>query len=240
MNLALGARLGRLAIVGAALLVTGCATTGGSARSDDPIEPWNRAMFAIHQPIQDNVIRPAAQAYVDYVPYVIRQPISNVFNNIDDLFSAINGLLQGKPEKAGHDLGRVMLNTMWGIGGLIDIASEAGIPRGNEDFGQTFGVWGFPQGPFLFVPLWGPTTVRDGTGWLVRLYLGPVGYIPDVPTRNILYGIGAVDLEAQALETQKLVDQAAIDKYSFIRRSYLQRRAYLTYDGKPPPEKDDE
>ncbi len=231
---------GRVAIVGAALFATGCATTSGSARSDDPIEPWNRAMFAIHQPIQDNVIRPATQAYVDYVPYVIRQPISNVFNNIDDLFSAINGLLQGKPDKAGHDLGRVMLNTMWGIGGLIDFASEAGIPRGDEDFGQTFGVWGFPQGPFLFVPLWGPTTVRDGTGWLVRLYLGPVGYIPDVPTRNILYGVGAVDLEAQALEGQKLVDQAAIDKYSFIRRSYLQRRAYLTYDGKPPPEKDDE
>jgi phospholipid-binding lipoprotein MlaA len=181
-----------------------------------------------------------AQAYVDYVPFVIRQPISNVFNNIDDLFSALNGLLQGKPDKAGHDLGRVMLNTMWGIGGLIDFASEAGIPRGEEDFGQTFGFWGIPQGPYLFVPLWGPTTVRDGTGWLVRLYLGPVGYLPDVPVRNTLYGIGAVDLEAQALEAQKLVDQAAIDKYSFIRRSYLQRRAYLTYDGKPPPEKDDE
>jgi phospholipid-binding lipoprotein MlaA len=212
----------RLAVVAAASLAAGCATTGGGSRTDDPIEPWNRAMYAIHQPIQDNLIRPMAQA------------------NIDDLFSALNGLLQGKPDKAGHDLGRVMLNTMWGIGGLIDFASEAGIPRGEEDFGQTFGFWGIPQGPYLFVPLWGPTTVRDGTGWLVRLYLGPVGYLPDVPVRNTLYGIGAVDLEAQALEAQKLVDQAAIDKYSFIRRSYLQRRAYLTYDGKPPPEKDDE
>lgn len=222
-----------------ALLSSGCATTGAATNPEDPLEPWNRAMFAIHEPIQEGLIIPATQAYVKYVPFVIRQPISNVFNNIDDLFSALNGFLQGKPDKAGHDLGRVIMNTLWGLGGLIDFASEAGIPRGNEDFGQTFGVWGFPHGPYLFVPLWGPTTVRDGTGTLLRLYVGPVGYIPDVPTRNILYGLGAVDLEAQALDAQTLVDQAALDKYTFIRRAYLQRRGSLTYDGKPPPEKDD-
>jgi phospholipid-binding lipoprotein MlaA len=229
-------RAGALAL---ALLAGGCATTGAARNPEDPIEPWNRAMYAIHEPIQEGLIIPAIEAYVKYVPFVIRQPISNVFNNIDDLFSALNGFLQGKPDKAGHDLGRVIMNTLWGLGGLIDFASEAGIPRGNEDFGQTFGVWGFPQGPYLFVPLWGPTTVRDGTGSLVRLYVGPVGYIPDVPTRNILYAIGAVDLEAQALDAQKLVDQAALDKYTFIRRAYLQRRNSLTHDGKPPPEKDD-
>ncbi len=224
----------------ASALLGGCATVAAPS-PDDPFEPWNRAMFAVHEPIQENVVRPAIQAYVDYVPAIVRQPISNFFNNIDDLFSAINGMLQGKGDKAGHDLGRVIINTAFGFGGLIDIASDAGIPRGNEDFGQTFGVWGIPQGPYLFIPLWGPTTVRDGTGWVIRYFAGPVTYVVnDVPVRNVIYGAGVVDLEAQTLDAQRLVDRAAIDRYTFIRRSYLQRRAYLTWDGKPPPEKDDQ
>jgi len=236
-------RLALSAVVGCALGASGCATTGGTTASspDDPFEPWNRAMYAIHEPIQEQVVIPVTKAYVEYVPLLVRQPISNFFNNIDDAFSALNGFLQGKPDKWGHDLGRVIINTAFGLAGLIDIASDAGIPRGNEDFGQTFGWWGIPQGPYFFVPLWGPTTLRDGTGWVIRYYLGPVTYlVHDVPVRNVIYGLGAIDLEASALDAQKLVDQAAIDKYSFIRRAYLQRRAYLTYDGKPPPEKEDE
>jgi phospholipid-binding lipoprotein MlaA len=161
-------------------------------------------------------------------------------SNIDDLFSGINGLLQGKLEKAGHDFGRVTLNTGMGFGGLFDLASEMGIPRGNEDFGQTFGYWGIPQGPYLFVPLWGPTTVRDGTGSIIRIWYGPLGYLPFVPLRNSLYGLAAVDLRANALSATSLVEQAALDPYTFIRRAYLQRREYEVYDGKPPPEKDDE
>jgi phospholipid-binding lipoprotein MlaA len=147
--------------------------------------------------------------------------------------------LQGKLEKAGNDFGRVLLNTPWGLGGLIDIASDVGIPKGNEDFGQTFGYWGIPQGPYLFVPLWGPTTVRDGTGSLIRIWYGPVGYIPYVPLRNIIYGIGAVDLRANALGATSMIDEAALDPYTFVRRAYLQRRQYMVYDGSPPPEKDD-
>ncbi len=220
-----------------AMLLAGCAL--GPTKSD-PFEPWNRAMYAIHEPIDDNIVRPAVQAYVDYAPRVMRLAISNVFNNIDDLFSAINGFLQGKLDKAGNDLGRVLINTGFGFGGLIDIASDAGIERGMEDFGQTFGVWGFPQGPYLFVPLFGPTTVRDGTGVIVRVYLGPVGYIPDVALRNSLYGVGAVDLRAQALEASSIVDKAALDRYTFIRRAYLQRREYLVNDGKTPPVKEED
>jgi len=220
-----------------AMLLAGCAL--GPTKSD-PFEPWNRAMYAIHEPIDDNIVRPAVQTYVDYTPRVIRLAISNVFNNIDDLFSAINGVLQGKMDKAGNDFARVMLNTGFGLGGLIDIASDAGIERGMEDFGQTFGVWGFAQGPYLFVPLFGPTTVRDGTGTIVRIYLGPVGYIPDVPVRNSLYGIGAVDIRAQALEASSIIDKAALDRYTFIRRAYLQRREYLVNDGKMPPVKEED
>ena len=151
-------------------------------------------------------------------------------------FSALNGLLQGKLDKFGDDLGRVVLNTAFGIGGIFDLASMVGIERGNEDFGQTFGAWGLPQGPYLFVPFFGPTTVRDGTGTLVRVMVGPVGYIGEVPVRNSLYGLGAVDLRAQALGAGQLVETAALDRYLFIRNAYLQRRRYLLYDGKPPPE----
>jgi phospholipid-binding lipoprotein MlaA len=147
----------------------------------------------------------------------------------------VNALLQGKPDKAGNDFGRVMLNTFV-LGGIFDVASDLGIERGGEDFGQTFGVWGFPQGPYLFVPLFGPTTVRDGTGWLVRLYTGPVGFIPDVPARNTIYGVGAVDLRYQIGDVLDIVDTAALDKYTFIRNAYLQRRRYLVYDGQVPPD----
>lgn len=218
-----------------AVLVSGCAM--GPVKSD-PLEPFNRAMYAINDPIDTHLVQPFIKGYTMVIPSPVRTAISNVFNNIEDLFSAINDGLQGKPEKMGNDLGRVLINSGLGLGGLIDIASELGIERGNEDFGQTFGLWGFPQGPYLFVPLWGPSTIRDGTGVIVRLYLGPVGYIPDVPTRNILYGIGAIDARYQAQDAIQFVDDAALDRYTFIRSAYLQRRQYLVYDGKVPPEKD--
>jgi phospholipid-binding lipoprotein MlaA len=220
-----------------ATLLAGCAAVPSRV---DPLEPMNRALYEVHEVIDTNLARPIAQGYVDLVPVPIRTIVSNVFNNIDDLFSAVNGFLQGKPDKAGHDLGRVILNTGFGFGGIFDLASEMGIPRGNEDFGQTFAVWGFDQGPYLFIPVFGPTTVRDGTGVLVRLALGPVGMIHDVPLRNSLYGVGAVDIRAQALGASEIVDTAALDRYLFIRNAYLQRRRYLVYDGAPPREKEED
>lgn len=228
-------RAATAALLGAWL--AGCASVPSKV---DPLEPMNRALYQVHDALDSTVVKPVAEGYEAIVPKVVRTAFSNVFYNIDDLFSAVNGLLQGKPDKAGNDLGRVMVNTLFGFGGLIDIATEAGIERGNEDFGQTFAVWGFPQGPYLFIPLFGPTTVRDGTGVLVRIGLGPVGYIPDVPVRNSIYGLGYVDLRAQALDAGDLLNQAALDRYTFIRNAYLQRRRYLVYDGKPPPEEDDQ
>lgn len=221
----------------ASLALSGCATTTSRI---DPLEPVNRAMYAIHEPLDRDVVRPVLNAYIENVPRVVRQIVSNFFNNIEDFFSGVNGLLQGKPEKAGHDFGRVIVNSSFGLLGLIDFASDANIPRGEEDFGQTFGRWGIAQGPYLFIPLFGPTTVRDGTGVLVRVYLAPIRQIPDWAARDLLYGLGYVDLRAQVLETQGLVEKAALDPYTFIRRSYLQRRDYLTYDGQPPPRKEDD
>jgi phospholipid-binding lipoprotein MlaA len=225
-----------IAALGALSLLAGCATP----TRPDPLEPVNRALYAVHEPIDKNVVEPFIKAYQQYTWKPVRLAISNFYNNIDDLFSGINGLLQGKWEKAGNDFGRVVVNSGLGLFGLIDIASDAGIERGNEDFGQTYGYWGFPQGAYMFIPLFGPTTVRDGAGWVTRYFLGPIGYIPDVPARNVLYGIGAVDLRSQAQEAVGFVDQAALDRYAFIRRAYLQRRQYLVYDGKPPPEKEED
>jgi len=221
------------AVVLAASLVAGCAATPSRV---DPFEPMNRAFFEIHDAVDIAVMRPAIQFYIDVVPQPIRQAVSNFFNNIDDLISAMNDLLQGDLDRFGNDMGRVIFNTAWGFGGFIDWASMVGIERGNQDFGLTFGKWGFDQGPYLFVPLLGPTSVRDGAGWITRLYVGPTGYINDIPLRNTIYAVGAVDLRAQYTEATRLVDTAALDRYVFIRNAYLQRRRYLLYDGKPPPE----
>jgi phospholipid-binding lipoprotein MlaA len=229
----------RLGAALAVLLVAGCATVGPASK-DDPLEPWNRAMYEVHQVVDGKIVKPAVQAYVDVTPRPIQSGIRNFFGNLDDVVSVMNDFLQWKLDKAGNDMGRVMINSAFGFGGLIDIASSGDIPRGMEDFGQTFGYWGIPQGPFLFVPLWGPTTVRDGTGELLRLVWSPTNEIPNVALRNTVYGVIAVNLRANALDATSLLEQASIDPYTFVRRSYLQRREYLVYDGNPPPPKDDD
>jgi len=228
-------------VFAAACLVAlaGCASVPAPTSRADPLEPMNRVAYAIHEPIDRDVVQPIVRAYAS-LPRGVRAPVTAFFNNIEDLFSGINGLLQGKAEKAGHDFGRVTVNTFFGLGGLIDFASEAGIPRGEEDFGQTMGFYGVPQGPYLFVPLFGPTTVRDGTGFIVRAYLSPFDFVNEWEIRTSLFGLNYLEARAQALEAQSLAERAALDPYTFIRRSYLQRREYLTYDGKPPPRKDDE
>ena len=218
------------------VLLAGCATGPSKV---DPWEPMNRQRYAVHDALDSAVAKPVAEGYEYVVPQFIRTGFSNVFHNIDDLFSAVNGILSGRFDSAGNDLGRVMLNTLAGLGGLIDVASDAGMERGNLDFGTTFAIWGIPAGPYLFVPLFGPTTVRDGTGVLVRIAVGPVGFIPDVPVRNTIYAVGYVDLRAQALDVGDIVSEAALDKYTFIRNAYFQRRRYLIYGGKPPPEIED-
>ena len=221
----------------AAVLLAACAATPSR---DDPFEPMNRVSYRVHEVVDGQIVKPMIQAYVDYTPRPIQKGIDNFFGNIDDFFSFINALLQNKPDKAAHDLGRVMTNTGFGVLGIFDLASEAGIPKGNEDFGQTFGVWGIAQGPYLFIPVFGPTTVRDGSGWIIRGYANPVGYVEDIAARNILWALNLIDLRASALQAESLVGQAALDPYTFIRRAYLQRRQFLVYDGNPPPPKDDE
>lgn len=229
---------GRGLLLAAAALLAGCAAAP-ARNAGDPLEPMNRALFRVHETADRFVLKPVVTVYGTLVPQVVRTGVSNFFNNIEDAFSAVNDLLQAKPDKLGDDLGRVLLNTGFGLGGLIDIASGAGIERGNEDFGQTFAVWGVGSGPYLFIPLIGPSNFRDATGLGLRAYLGPIGYVDDVSVRNGIYVLNAIDMRYQAGDAVDVVQTAALDRYTFIRNAYNQRRRYLIFDGKVPPDQDD-
>jgi phospholipid-binding lipoprotein MlaA len=226
-----------LLLAASLLLLAGCAS---APSKQDPFEPVNRGIFAFNEQADRFVLKPIATAYKTVIPSPVRTGVGNFYGNIGDVVSLFNDLLQGKPAKASDDFGRVMLNSSFGLGGIFDLASEMGIERGEEDYGQTFGVWGIPQGPYLVIPILGPSTVRDGTGLLVQGFTEPIIFVNDVPTRNIIYGMRVVNTRYQLLGTEGIVEQAALDKYTFVRRAYLQRRRNLVYDGKPPPEDEEE
>ena len=222
------------------LLVLAAAGTSGTVAAQvyDPLESVNRVIFSINDAVDRAVVRPVAEGYVKVVPRLVRTGVSNVFGNISDMFSAINNALQGKREPLGNDLGRVLVNTTFGLGGIFDIASEAGIEKYNEDFGQTLGYWGLGPGPYLVLPILGPSNVRDTTGLVVHSYLDPISDVSPDRAKYGLWGLRAIDTRAGFLGTEDLVSGAALDKYTFTRSAYSQRRRSLVYDGKPP--KDDE
>ncbi|AGW92168.1 VacJ family lipoprotein [Cupriavidus sp. DF5525] len=223
----------RLLAALAAAVLAGCAT-GPNANPRDPLEPFNREVAKINEDFDKGILRPVAEVYADYMPTPVQRAVENFFSNVSDVYSAVNNLLQGKPTRAAEDSMRVAMNSVLGIGGLIDIATPAGLPKYKEDFGQTLGVWGVPQGPYLVLPLFGPSTVRDTGGMLVDRQFDPSAYLYPVSLRNSLTGVRIVAGRAQLLGASNLLEQAALDKYSFLRDSYLQRRQYLVYDGNPP------
>lgn len=222
----------------AALLLAMGAIGAARAQVYDPLEPMNRVIFNINDTLDRNVVKPVAQAYVDVVPRLVRTGVSNVFGNVSDAFSAINNLLQGKKEPLGSDLGRVLVNSTFGLGGIFDIASEANIEKYNEDFGQTLGWWGLGNGPYLVLPILGPSNVRDTTGLVAHGLIDPVNQVTPAVNQYELIGLRALDTRAGLLGTDDLVQGAALDKYTFIRSAYTQRRRSLVYDGKPPKDDD--
>ncbi|WP_371703153.1 MULTISPECIES: MlaA family lipoprotein [Cupriavidus] len=224
---------GLMAAAAAAALIAGCAT-GPTANPKDPLEPFNREVSKINEDFDKGILRPVAELYADYMPTPVQRAVENFFSNVSDAYSAVNNLLQGKPTRAAEDSMRVAMNSVLGLGGLIDIATPAGLPKYKEDFGQTLGVWGVPPGPYLVLPLFGPSSVRDTGGMLVDRQFDPSAYIYPVSLRNSLAGVRIVAGRAQLLGASNLLEQAALDKYSFLRDSYLQRRQYLVYDGNPP------
>jgi phospholipid-binding lipoprotein MlaA len=220
-------------------MLGGCASTHNPR---DPLEPMNRAIYTVNDSLDKVVMKPVATAYKSVLPQFVRTGITNFYNNLYDVLTALNNLLQGKVGDAVSDVGRIAVNTTVGLAGFIDVATEIGLEKHKEDFGQTLGRWGLNSGPYLQIPFFGPSSFRDGVGSVVDFKLDPIRWIwrDHMRTRNLVWGLYVINLRANLLDSTKILDEAALDPYEFQRDAYLQRRRNLVYDGNPPPEKDDE
>jgi len=214
----------------------GCASTLGNPR--DPFEPVNRGIYRFNEVVDNTLMKPVAETYRTLMPSPIRTGVSNFFANLSDILNALNNLLQGKVADAANDFGRIVINTTFGLGGVLDVATVAGLDKHDEDFGQTLGRWGFDDGPFLMLPLFGPSSMRDGIGRIVDYHTHPLTYVRPRHVRNIMWGVNVVNRRAELLDAGTILETAALDPYEFIRDAYLQRRRNLVYDGNPPVDKD--
>ena len=221
----------------ASLLLVGCASAP-TANPKDPWEPMNRSVASFNDKVDDNVLKPLATGYRNVVPDLIQTGVRNVFNNFADMWSTVNNLLQLKPINTAESLGRVIVNTVFGIYGIFDVATYIKLERHPEDFGQTLGYWGMPNGPYLVLPLFGPSTLRDGASLPVDFAVSPTKLIGDIPTRNEVFALRLVSKRSELLKSGNMLEQASIDKYSFTRDAYLQYRRSQIYDGNPPDEDD--
>ena len=229
-------RLAALALLPA--LLGGCATTGERDPAD-PLEPANRRIYGFNTAVDRATLRPAATVYKDHVPKVVQTGVGNFFTNLSVPVTAVNNLLQRKPVAAGQDLLRFVINTTLGWGGIFDIASPSGIPLHNEDLGQTLGTYGVPAGPYLMVPLLGPSTVRDLPSSVVDRLLQPLYWFNPGNARWVSLGLSLLDTRARLLPLDATIAQA-YDPYAFVRNAFLARREYLIWDGNPPERPVDE
>ena len=222
----------------AVLLLGGCATTG-TTTNYDPWEGLNRGTFAFNDALDRAVLKPVAQGYEKVVPAFFRERISNFFDNIEDIGTGLNNVLQGKAPDAINDFGRVLCNTTIGVLGFWDVASQNGVDKHNEDFGQTLAVWGVNSGPYFVIPLLGPSTLRDAPARAVD----PSWYYSskmDSTTYWSLWTLDKVRTRANLLKAESVIEGAALDRYTFIRDAWVQRRNSQVYDGNPPRPKEEE
>ena len=235
-------RLLAIAAVAVFALLEGCATVPPNAGQDprDPLEGFNRQVFAFNEGLDKVVLKPLAEVYDKVLPVPVQDCFSNGFSNLREPSNAFNNLLQGKAAEAVSDVCRFAVNTTVGLLGCFDVASRMGLERHREDFGQTLGRWGFGQGPFLVLPLFGPSSIRDGTGLGVETVLDVNFWINNVSVRNTIFGVRTVNARDELLRADDLISEAALDKYTFVRDGYLQRRRNQVYDGNPPREKDED
>ena len=222
----------------ASLALGGCASTHHNPA--DPFEPFNRGVYKFNDVLDKAVVKPAAKGYNAVMPAPGKMMVSNFFSNLDDVVVTINDLLQIKVVRAASDGGRILVNSTIGLYGLVDVASRVGMEKHHEDFGQTLGYWGIGSGPYLVIPLLGPSSVRDGLGLYADSRSGVLRRIKYVDFRNQLYATDMLSKRTRLLSQEKVLDEAMIDQYSFIRDAYLQRRRSLIYDGNPPREKFDD
>ena len=211
------------AVVAVAAVLAGCAT-GPDANPRDPLEPLNREVTRFNDAVDGMVLKPVATAYRDLTPDVVRTGVNNFFSNLRDVWSFVNASLQLKPQAAAENGLRFGVNTVFGFGGVLDIASEMGIERTRLDFGQTLGRWGVPSGPYLVLPIFGPSSFRDAAGFGVESSGDLLSRIDHIPTRNTLSVLRAVETRANLLRATTMLQGAALDPYSFTRDIYLQRR----------------
>lgn len=223
---------GAAAVVRGLLLGLALCSTGAWADDDgdprDPFESFNRKVFAFNDAADHYVLKPVARGYRDVTPELVEQSIGNFFNNIGEIQSVGNDLLQAKPKDALVDAGRFLINTTVGVLGLFDVATHIGLSRQAEDFGQTLGVWGVEAGPYVILPLMGPSTFRDGAGTAVDSYASVEGAIDPERARYYMKGLDVIDTRASLLNSEELISG---DRYSFLKDAYLQRRQFLINDG---------
>jgi len=220
--------------------VTGCST---APTKNDPFERFNRGVFSFNKDIDNAVLKPVAATYKVITPQPIDEGITNFFSNIQDVGVVLNDLLQLKFKQAASDTGRVLVNSTVGLLGFIDVASRMDLKKHNEDFGQTLGYWGMTPGPYLVLPFFGPSNLRDAIGTGVDTLTDPRHYVTDVGMRNFFLAtnvVRAVDKRADLLGAERVADQAALDPYVYYREAYLQHRQHLVHDGEPPEDEEDE
>jgi phospholipid-binding lipoprotein MlaA len=198
----------------------------------------NRSISRFNDSLDENVLKPVATGYKDVTPDLVQQGVRNVFNNLSDIWSTVNNGLQLKGRDTAESLMRSVVNTVFGIYGVFDVATPIGLQRHPEDFGQTLGAWGVPDGPYVVLPLFGPSTLRDTAGMPVDTSVDYVRNLDHIATRNSAMALRVVDKRTSLLGTSNLLTEAAIDKYSFQRDAYLQYRRNQVFDGNPPDEED--
>lgn len=203
----------------------------------DPWEGFNRAMFSFNETIDTYALKPVAKGYKAVTPDIVETGVGNFFGNLSDVGSMLNNVLQFKGQAAAEDMMRVLINSTIGLAGLIDVATPIGLPEHNEDFGQTLGHWGVDTGPYLVLPFFGPSNVRDGVGLVADSAVDPVGEVDPIRTRNQLYALRIIDDRARLLAAENLING---DRYTAIRDAYLQRREFMVNDGQVDADFDDE
>jgi phospholipid-binding lipoprotein MlaA len=227
-----GRAMAATAMLGIVALLQGCATP----QNRDPIESLNRKVFGFNEAVDATVVKPLAKGYTAATPEPVRTGIGNFINNIKDVWSAINLVLQGRGGAAAQEVLRVGLNSTLGMAGFIDIASPMRLDRHNEDLGQTLGVWGVSSGAYLVLPFFGPSTVRDAVARPFDQYMMPSSLFAISRDANAATVLQVISARAQAMQATDLLADVALDKYAFIRDAYLQRRQNLIYNGDPPDE----